>query len=161
MKNIAILLFTLFFSVSVNASVIVEVRGETWEVDWLTGTFDGLNASGLMESQVWWHDDSITIDFVEALGWIDGGLNGSDKGAFFANRLYHIGTAYEDTLAGGYIMTNRQEPIIEEDYGWFMFETATYAIASRVVAEASEPSALALMMLGLVVILLGRYRKAI
>lgn len=73
----------LFISSSASA-VIINVSGSDYNIAWSIGTYAEVEASGVLTSQPWWGDASLTRDFTRALGYVDDGDAFDSFGPLFA-----------------------------------------------------------------------------
>jgi len=124
------------------------INGQLWDISWVIGSFTDLNANSLLESQAWWGDENLAIDFANAFGYMDDGDEDQGFGPKFAfnNEGSNISWA-NTTLPSGYSV----ESFPAADM------SLAYAFAER-VQTVPEPSSYILFSIAL---LIAGYRKSL
>lgn len=84
-KLFCLLLVTLITMPSSALAIPITVGDVNYDIEWKIGTFDEVNADGLLTSQDWWGAGRATaLDFARALGFMEDGDGFSNLGPMFA-----------------------------------------------------------------------------
>lgn len=142
MKKIIIALTFTILSMSAQAGLIT-VDGTDYDVTMNYGTFAQINAGGTLESQIWFGDSSLAIDFAQAVGNMFGWPNQFSDGIWFVYELNNT-----DFISHSLVNNSTRT--------WTHWRDPTeataryFATASIVDAQVPEPSTLAIFALGII-----------
>ncbi|MEQ9466556.1 MAG: T9SS type A sorting domain-containing protein [Ekhidna sp.] len=145
-KSFNAFLFTLIFSFTSHAQVLINEVVTDPQVDWSTNAFDGSDGLGIIDSNDEWIELYVTANGVDLTGWtieLNDGTNTSGTlaagGAFtISNYISGTGGLFTDTDAGDYLVIGQPTSGSMDATITVILRDNTSAIVDQVIIAAGS-----------------------